>query len=84
MPIDDHLLGRPLNLTNPSSSGKKFQLDRSEFWIAGTQGSIPAGAIEGGQDVNGEPLYVARAELNGSLTPGKVEIGFRIDNIQLF
>lgn len=70
VPIEEHLLGRPINLTKRPE--KKFQTDRNEFWIAGTQGSIPAGAVEGGQEESGEPLYIARAEFNGSLTPGKV------------
>ena len=29
-----------------------------------------------GREANGEPLFVARARLNGSLHPGKIRFGF--------
>ena len=50
----------------------RIKLDKPGCWIRGTQGSIPAGAVVGGQEPDGQPLYVARAEYEGSLTPGKV------------
>lgn len=74
VPLQDHLLGRPINAFLSPSNKNRAQLDKDEFWVKGSQGSIPAGAIEGGQEVDGEPLYVVRAEFEGSLTPGKVRI----------
>lgn len=43
----------------------------SAVWVAGSGGSIPDGAFEGGQD-SGEPLIVGRARHEGALLPGKV------------
>eukprot|EP00727_Mastigamoeba_balamuthi_P012542 m51a1_g7910 putative cysteine proteinase (474) ;mRNA; r:174534-177477 len=45
-------------------------------WVKVTDGVIPEGAIEGGFDrnVNG-PMYVARAQIQGSLVPGKAFSG---------
>eukprot|EP00727_Mastigamoeba_balamuthi_P012532 m51a1_g7901 hypothetical protein (457) ;mRNA; f:141100-143159 len=41
-------------------------------WVATQNGAIPEGAIEGGYDVNvNGPVYVARAQIQGSLIPGK-------------
>ncbi|CAG0916305.1 unnamed protein product [Notodromas monacha] len=40
-------------------------------WVDGVEGAVPDGAVVGGDD-NGEPLYVARAEHNGEMLPGKV------------
>lgn len=69
-----HILGRPINAFLSPSNKDRAQLDGKECWIKGNDGSIPAGAIEGGQEADGEPLYVARAEYEGSLTPGKVRL----------
>ena len=35
-------------------------------------GSVPPGAVVGGQDCNGEPIYVARAQHEGAMIPGKL------------
>lgn len=52
-------------------------------WLPGTEGSVPAGAVAGGRDINGEPLYVARARYGGALIPGKVIISFSVSVINL-
>lgn len=62
---------QPVNAFVPPSQNL-FQLENGEFWLKGGNGSIPAGAVQGGQEADGEPLYIARAEFKGSLTPGKV------------
>jgi hypothetical protein len=41
-------------------------------WIKTTFDVIPSAAFPGGKDLNGETLFVGRAEHEGSLTPGKV------------
>lgn len=41
-------------------------------WVDASAGQIPPGAVVGGQDCNGEPLYVARAQHEGALIPGKL------------
>jgi hypothetical protein len=43
-------------------------------WVAASAGerAIPDGAIVCGREANGDPLFVARARLNGSVHPGKV------------
>jgi hypothetical protein len=39
------------------------------IWIAGSGGQIPDGAVVCGREANGDPLFVARANLNGGLHP---------------
>ncbi len=46
------------------------------IWIAGDSGQIPDGAIVCGREANGEPLFVARANLNGGVHPGKIRFAF--------
>lgn len=41
-------------------------------WVDASSGQIPPGAVQGGQDCSGEPLFVARAEHQGAIIPGKV------------
>lgn len=41
-------------------------------WIGSSNGHTPAGAVLVGNQRNGEPLYMGRANFQGSLTPGKV------------
>uniref|UniRef100_A0A0K8TPN2 Uncharacterized protein n=1 Tax=Tabanus bromius TaxID=304241 RepID=A0A0K8TPN2_TABBR len=41
-------------------------------WVASANGHVPAGAVMAGRTSGGEPLYVGRAHIDGSLTPGKV------------
>ncbi|EFA00610.1 uncharacterized protein LOC663246 [Tribolium castaneum] len=40
-------------------------------WVAARNGEVPPRAFAGGED-NGEPVYVARANFNGGLIPGKL------------
>ncbi len=46
------------------------------IWTAGSEGQIPDAAIVCGREDNGDPLFVARAFLNGGLHPGKIRFGF--------
>ncbi|XP_030027369.2 proline-rich protein 12 [Manduca sexta] len=41
-------------------------------WIPGSHGQVPVGAIPAGNTHTGEPLYIARARQDKSITPGKV------------
>lgn len=41
-------------------------------WIPSANGQVPPGALQGGQDQNGEPIYVARARHDSTLVPGKL------------
>ncbi|CAG4965569.1 unnamed protein product [Colias eurytheme] len=41
-------------------------------WVDANSGQVPPGAVVGGQDCSGEPLYVARAQHEGAMLPGKV------------
>lgn len=70
--LQDHLLGRPIDSFLAPSQMNATELDKADFWVKGSNGSIPAGAVQGGQEASGEPLFICRAEYNGSLTPGKV------------
>lgn len=40
-------------------------------WVNASNGQVPPGAVVGGHDCNGEPLYVARATHEGATLPGK-------------
>jgi len=46
----------------------------SETWVAASDGSVPEGALVGGED-GGAVVYVARAEHEGGLLPGKLVEG---------
>jgi uncharacterized protein DUF3421 len=46
------------------------------IWIPGDSGLIPDGAIVCGREANGDPLFVARASLNGGIHPGKIRFAF--------
>lgn len=41
-------------------------------WVHASNGQIPPNALPGGFDGTNEQLYVARAEHNGALIPGKL------------
>lgn len=45
----------------------------SVSWIPSAHGHIPPNAVAGGRTSSGEPLYIGRANYNGSLTPGKIQ-----------
>lgn len=50
-------------------------------WVEATNGAIPPGAAANGQEADGESLFVARANLNGGVHPGKVRGAFGAANI---
>lgn len=52
------------NLDGPSSG--------PVHWVHASNGQIPPNALPGGFDATNEQLYVARAEHNGALIPGKL------------
>lgn len=41
-------------------------------WIPSGHGAVPPNAVRGGHTAGGEPLYIGRTHLEGSLTCGKV------------
>jgi len=55
-----------LVLLSSSASGMNME------WITFTKPTIPSGAVLVGLDLNGCPLYVCRATVDGQLTPGKL------------
>ncbi|XP_061185693.1 uncharacterized protein LOC133193779 [Saccostrea echinata] len=40
-------------------------------WVATTGSDIPEGAIRGGYEADGRPLFIARAKIGDTMTPGK-------------
>ena len=44
--------------------------------VAASGGHVPVGAVVAAHEVDGAPLFVARANLEGGLHPGKVRPGF--------
>src|ERR1700724_420587 len=51
-------------------------LMQAGIWVAGSGGQIPDGAVVCGRGAKGDPLFVARANLNGGLHPGKIRFAF--------
>lgn len=41
-------------------------------WVQSSSGHVPPEAVSAGAQSNGEPLYVGRAQVGGSLTTGKI------------
>lgn len=41
-------------------------------WVPSASGHVPENAVRAGQEASGEPLYVGRADISGSLSVGKV------------
>lgn len=50
-------------------------------WIKASGGQVPEKAYKGGKEASGEKLYIARAEKDGGLHPGKVRDAFGGCNI---
>ncbi len=46
-------------------------------WVPASGGDCPPGALRGGREDDGTPLFVARGPYQGSLTPGKLNRQFR-------
>jgi hypothetical protein len=47
------------------------------LWVAAHDGYIPPGAVQGGQEADGTPLYICRDRFNSNdLHPGKIRAGF--------
>lgn len=42
-------------------------------WIVSASGHVPDNAVVAGTQANGEPLYIGRTHVNGSLIPGKIQ-----------
>lgn len=47
------------------------------FWVPGSNGSVPSGAVQGGVSPGGEALFIGRTLHAGTLTPGKVQPSLR-------
>ncbi len=50
-------------------------------WLQGGMGSVPANAIVGGNEANGQALYICRANYAGGFHPGKLRKEFAGCNI---
>ncbi|KAI9503744.1 hypothetical protein BX070DRAFT_140733 [Coemansia spiralis] len=53
------------NMRGNANSSRGFQ------WVSAAGGFIPPNAVQGGIEVDGKPLFVARAMYKGGLHPGK-------------
>lgn len=67
------------NAAYVSHSGREISVHQFEIlcgngltWVASSNGHVPDGAVSCGSQSNGESLFVGRAHLDGSLTPGKI------------
>lgn len=41
-------------------------------WVNASGGQVPPGAVPAGNDTSGEPMFVARAQHEGAMLPGKL------------
>ncbi|XP_033188930.1 uncharacterized protein LOC117156210 isoform X3 [Bombus vancouverensis nearcticus] len=75
--IEAICVGGQNSYVNPSAPPPPLGvMDIGDFcWCDANGGIIPPGAVEGGKDISGEPLYVGRAYHEGALLPGKVKPG---------
>lgn len=55
-----------------SQSGYPGGQGGSGNWVDADGGQVPPGAVQGGQDCNGEPMFVIRAQHEGAIIPGKL------------
>lgn len=63
----------PLYSTPPGYPGvQSHPAGGAGIWADASGGQVPPGAVVGGQDCSGEPLYVARAQHQGATLPGKL------------
>lgn len=60
---------QPQQSQQPGRGG--FNSNRGVQWVSATNGHIPGGAVQGGIEKDGAPLFVARAIYKGGLHPGK-------------
>ncbi|XP_045528031.1 uncharacterized protein LOC123716365 isoform X2 [Pieris brassicae] len=56
----------------PGYPGGAAPVGGTGVWVDASSGQLPPGAVVGGQDCNGEPIYVVRAQHEGALIPGKL------------
>ncbi|XP_022117422.1 uncharacterized protein LOC110994849 isoform X1 [Pieris rapae] len=56
----------------PGYPGGAAPVGGAGVWVDASAGQLPPGAVVGGQDCNGEPIYVVRAQHEGALIPGKL------------
>jgi len=56
-------------LTNPHGANL--------VWVPACDGAVPLGALQGGQQSDGQTLYIGRAYHNGSMVIGKVHPGHK-------
>jgi hypothetical protein len=65
--------------------GKEYELlvikNAAFEWVAAANGQVPAGAVEGGNEPDGTPIYVARAPMGGGMHVGKLREVFGGCNI---
>lgn len=50
-------------------------------WVRAANGEVPANALQGGNEANGEPLFICRVKHQGDVFAGKVRPGFDGCNI---
>lgn len=59
--------------TQPTAPNVGFTMGTTApRWLPAQGGSLPPNAVSGGHDISGEQLYVARANHEGALIPGKL------------
>lgn len=81
---------KEFNACNIGWGGREIQIPAYEvlvgkigMWVPSAGGNLPAGAIQGGNEADGKPLYLCRAKngRDGGIHPGKIRKEFGACNI---
>ncbi|XP_050090513.1 uncharacterized protein LOC126574378 [Anopheles aquasalis] len=71
--------GKAVHRAFISYAGKEIEVTTGQLlrkgnyeWLYGKNGSVPPNAVIMGSMADGSPLYMGRAVINGTLTPGKI------------
>ena len=71
--LDSQLEDVENDLRNQLKSETRKHLSKYDgLWIVGQTGKIPDGAVKAGEELDGTPLFIARAKFDGGVQPGKV------------
>ena len=89
--VTNGMLNPKLSFAQISYAGQEYKEENYEVlvfnsespplaWVAAQNGDLPGGAIQGGQEANGDPLYVVKALVEDHVSIGKLNPKFDIAN----
>ena len=87
--VTNGMLNPKLSFAQISYAGQEYKEETYEVlvfnsespplaWVAAQNGDLPGGAIQGGQEANGDPLYVVKALVEDHVSIGKLNPKYEI------